>query len=128
MYSTWKRHKLVKYKKKNQGRNDRDVHLVGFYDFAVGCVIDITVASASDGALVEGHDVLRERARLVREDVLDLSELLVERGGARLGGRLGLLVKHLLVPVDEEGLGQSDDFHAVVQSDGHDIVVFEKEC
>ena len=42
--------------------------------------------------------------------------------------RLGLLVKHLLVPVDEEGLGQSDDFHAVVQSDGHDIVVFEKEC
>ena len=36
-------------------------------------------------ALVEGHDVLGEGARLVGEDVLDLTKLLVQRGCSGLG-------------------------------------------
>jgi hypothetical protein len=39
---------------------------------------------AADGATQKLHHVARERAGLVREDELDLTELLVERGGARL--------------------------------------------
>ena len=45
----------------------------------------ITVAAPMDGALVERHDVLGEGASLVREDVLYLAKLLVQRGRPRLG-------------------------------------------
>lgn len=43
-----------------------------------------TVAASSDGALLELHDVLRQSSRLVGEDVLDLTELLVQGGGSSL--------------------------------------------
>lgn len=97
-------------------------YFVGFDDFAVGGVEDVAVTIAADRTLVEGHDVLRECARLVGKDVLDLAQLLVQGSGPGLGRRLGLLVEHLLVPVDQEGLGQPDDFDADVERDGHDRV------
>ena len=53
------------------------------------------------------------RKDLIGEDVLDLAEFFVECGGASLGGRLGLVVVHLLVPVDEETLRQS--YHLPLQ-------------
>ncbi len=96
--------------------------LIGFHDFTGDGIEDVTVADATDGALIEGHDVLRQRSCFVGEDVLDLAELLVQRGGARLGRRLGLVVEHLLVPVDEEGLSQPDDLDADVERDGHNRV------
>lgn len=37
-----------------------------------------TVAAPCDAALLELHDVLRQSARLVGEDVLDLTQLLVQ--------------------------------------------------
>lgn len=37
----------------------------------------LTVSFPIDGALVEGHDVLRQGARLVAEDVFDLAQLLI---------------------------------------------------
>lgn len=43
-----------------------------------------TVAASSDGALLELHDVLCQSSRLVGEDVLDLTELLVQGGGSSL--------------------------------------------
>lgn len=95
------------------------MNLIRFDDLSVGCVKDVAIAIPSDGALVETHYVLSERARLVGEDVLDLAELFVERRGASLGGRLRLFVEHLLVPIDEEGLGKPDDLHAYVERDGH---------
>lgn len=64
-----------------------------------------------DGALVEGHDVLRQGPRLVAEDVLDLAQLLVERGGPGLGRSVALGVIHLPVPVDEEAVAQTDELH-----------------
>lgn len=70
-----------------------------------------TVAAAIDGALVEDHDVLGECARLVREDVLHLAQLLIQRGGAGLRGRPFLHAEHLLVPVDEVAVAQADDLN-----------------
>lgn len=68
-----------------------------------------TVAPAVDGALVEDHDVLGERPRLVGEDVLYLTQLLVQRGSAGLRGRPLLRTEHLLVPVDEVAVAQAND-------------------
>lgn len=77
----------------------------------------LTESSPIDGALVEGHDVLRQGACLVTEDVLDLAQLLIERGGPRLGGSVVLRVIHLPVPVDEEAVPQSDDLHTDISMD-----------
>lgn len=67
-------------------------------------------ARAIYGRNREGNRAPRRRGSdLVGEDVLDLAELFVECGGAGLGGRFGLVVVHLLVPVDEETLRQPDD-------------------
>lgn len=71
-----------------------------------------TVAAAMDGALAEDHDVLREGARLVGEDVLHLAQLLAQRGGAGLRRRAPPRAEHLLVPVDEVAVAQADDLHA----------------
>lgn len=45
-----------------------------------------TVGAPPDGALLELHDVLGQSPRLVGEDVLDLAQLLVQRGGPSLRG------------------------------------------
>lgn len=95
-------------------------HISDVKNFAGGLVDDIAVALAGDGALIEGHDVLRERSSFVGEDVLYLAELLVERGCAGPGVGVGRLEVHLLVPVDEERLDKSNDLDADVKTDGHD--------
>lgn len=77
-----------------------------------------TIAAAVDGALVEDHDVLGQGARLVREDVLHLAQLLVQGGGAGLGGRPLLHAEHLLVPVDEVAVAQADDLHTAQGTGG----------
>lgn len=66
---------------------------------------------AIDGALVEHHDVLGEGARLIREDVLHLAQLFIQSGGTGLCRRLPLHAEHLLVPVDEVAVAQTNDFH-----------------
>lgn len=53
---------------------------------------------------------------------LHLTKLFVECGGACFGWRLRPLIKHLLVPVDEERLRQSYYFDTNVQRDGYDRV------
>lgn len=99
-----------------------EFYLVGFNDLSVGGVKDVAVARSADGAFVKAHNVLRQRARLVGKDVLDLAQLLVECRRPGFGARLRLVVEHLLVPVDKERLGEPDDFDADVQRDGHDRV------
>ena len=42
----------------------------------------LTVHDAADGALVELHAVARERSGLVREDVLNLTQVLIQVGRA----------------------------------------------
>lgn len=76
----------------------------------------LTVSFPIDGALVEGHDVLRQGARLVTEDVFDLAQLLIEHGGPRLGRSVILGVIHLPVPVDIEAAPQTDDLHTDIDT------------
>ena len=70
-----------------------------------------TIDNGADAALLEGHDVLCERASLVREDVFNLSEFLVQRGGARLCRCVTFSVIHLTVPVDEVAVAQTYHLH-----------------
>lgn len=74
-------------------------------------VLNLTVTFAVDGALVEGHDILGERSCFIAEDVLDLAELLVQRGGASLSGSVVPGIVHLPVPVDVEAVPQTNDLH-----------------
>ena len=68
-----------------------------------------TVDNAVDAALLEGHDVLCERSRLVGEDVLHLAQQVVEAGASRFGGQVLGLVVHTLIPVDEDAVSQVDE-------------------
>ena len=56
---------------------------------------------------------------LVREDVVNLSELLIQSGGPCLGSDVLLLVVHGGVPVDEVGLAQPDQFNTAETGEGH---------
>lgn len=73
---------------------------------------------AIDGALVEHHDVLGEGARLIREDVLHLAQLFVQGGGTGLCRCSFLHAEHLLVPVNEVAVAQTDDFHTAEGTGG----------
>lgn len=75
---------------------------------------DVAVGATVDAALVERHNVLRQRAGFVREYVLDLAEFLVQCGGAGFRWRLGFVVEHFLVPIDEKRLNETDDLQRVV--------------
>lgn len=70
-----------------------------------------TVNCSIDGALAEDHDVLSERAGLVREDELDLTKLLIQGGGASYSCSVCLTVVHLNVPVYEETVTKPQNFH-----------------
>ena len=49
----------------------------------------------SHSASLELHDVLGQGARLVREDILDLSQLVVQIRGTGVGRRVGLFMEHV---------------------------------
>lgn len=72
----------------------------------------LTVAVPVHRALAEDHDVLGEGAGLVGKDVLHLPQLLIEGGGPGLGWRPALGTVHLLVPVDEVAVAETDHLHA----------------
>lgn len=100
--------------------NDRETHTKLIIQPMLVCLFSsgackqaemLTVGFAIDGAPVESHDVLRQGAGLVAEDVFDLAQLLVECGGPRLGRGVVLGVIHLSVPVYEEAVAQTDDLH-----------------
>lgn len=54
---------------------------------------------------------LCERSSLVGEDVLDLTEFLVESGCPRLGRRVLGRVVHVTVPVDPQTVDKPDHLH-----------------
>lgn len=62
------------------------------------------VDGAANGTLLELHDVLRQRARLVRKDVLDLAQFFVQVGRASAGRCVRGGVVHLQIIIDESGL------------------------
>lgn len=72
----------------------------------------LTVSLAVYATFLKRHDVLRQRSRLIREDVVDLPQLLVQRGGPGLCGCVLLRVIHLQVPVYKIALAQTNHFDA----------------
>lgn len=70
-----------------------------------------TVGFAIDGALVEGHDVLRQRPCLVTEDVFNLAQLLVQSSGTSFCWRVVAIVIHFSVPVDVKTVSQANNLH-----------------
>lgn len=75
-----------------------------------GLQIDnVPIRSSGNATLVERHDVLCERSRFIGENVLDLTQLLVQRRRSGLRKSFRLLIKHFLVPIDLEWLSKADD-------------------
>jgi len=74
-------------------------------------VKQISVDSAVDGASVERHHVLCQRAGLVGEDVLNLSQLFIERRRPRLRRSVGRRVVHLVVPVNPPAVSEPNHLH-----------------
>ena len=84
-------------------------------------VKQIAVDSAVDGTPVKRHHVLRKRASLVGEDVLDLPELLVQRRRPRLRRCVGRHVVHLVIPVDPPAVAESYHLHTDTHTHTHKI-------
>ncbi|GIX64755.1 uncharacterized protein BcabD6B2_41900 [Babesia caballi] len=82
--------------------------------------VPLAVGAPRHRELAEDHFVARQRARLVREEVAHLAEVLVERGGARRGVHVDLVVVHVRVRVDEERLDDACDVHGHDRADGHE--------
>lgn len=78
----------------------------------------VRVLAAHDRATPEHHLVLGERPCLVREDVLDLAQVLRDVEGSALNGHIGLFVIQVKVIVQEEDLPELHQLNGHVQGDG----------
>lgn len=70
----------------------------------------VTIDGPIDAAFLEAHNVLCQGASLVREDIFDLAELIVEAGASGFCWHVLDSVIHLQVPVDEKAVHQVDEF------------------
>lgn len=74
---------------------------------------------AHDGASAEHHLVLREGARLVGEDVVDLPEVLCDVQSSTLHAAVCLLVIQVSVINDKEDLTNLHQLNGQVEGDGY---------
>ena len=88
-----------------------------FYAF-VGRTIDRAVHRTA----LELHQVLRECASFVGQDVLHLPDLLAEVEGFAVGRRVGAGLVHFLVRVDEHGLHEIGDLQGDVERNRNHVV------
>ena len=77
--------------------------------------------------LLELHDVARQRARLVREDVFDLSQLLIDVRCLSLHLEVLVTIVHQHVEAHEAPLPQFDHFKRDEQRNWNEITVCTKE-
>lgn len=77
------------------------------------------VLGAHDGASAEHHLVLRQSAGLVREDVLDLAQVLRDVQGLALDAAVGLFVVQIDIVRDEEELADLHQLDGDVERDGN---------
>jgi hypothetical protein len=75
-----------------------------------------------DGALLELHDVLRERPGLVGKDVFDLTEVVRDTPVLGDAGGVKGFVVHVDVLCDEVGLDRLDDFDRDEERYGDDVL------
>eukprot|EP00968_Pinguiococcus_pyrenoidosus_P005105 scaffold330_cov246-Pinguiococcus_pyrenoidosus.AAC.13 len=86
-----------------------------------------SVEPARNGAAPKLHHVPRQGPRLVREDVLDHSQVSAGRGVAAERRRVRLFVVHVQIPVQEERLRGENKFDGHVEGDGNEVVVQDDE-
>lgn len=103
------------------------------YAVLLGCLLprcllstlnDITLLAVENGTCRESlelHNVLRECACLVRKDVANLSEFLIEIAGLRLGRLVLLLIIHHPVPLYKDALAKLHSFERHEQRDGDEV-------
>jgi len=85
---------------------------LGDVDRVAFVVEQISVDPAVDGTTIKGHDILCQRSCLVREDVLNLTELLIQSGRPSLRRGVSRSIVHLVIPVDPPAVTEPDHLHA----------------
>lgn len=73
--------------------------------------VRLTISISVDGALVEGHDVLSEGSSLVAENILHLTQLLIQRRTPSLSCCVTTTAEHPPVPVNEVTVTQPNHFN-----------------
>ena len=69
---------------------------------------------------------LSQSSRFVRENVLDLAQVIGQIPASGEGSRICFVVPNFLVEVDEYGLTSPHDFDGYVQRDGNDVLEGDK--
>ena len=90
-------------------------------NFLEYCFIVGTKLAHSNGKLLELHDVLREGARLVTEDVVDHAQFLVEAWWLDFAGQVPLFIQHLHILHHEVSLDEVDHLQRHEKWNGHEV-------
>jgi hypothetical protein len=77
----------------------------------------VTIFAAHDGATPEHHLVLCQGPCLVREDVLDLAQVLCDVEGSTLNGQISFFIVQVKVTVQEEYLPELYQLNGHIQGD-----------
>mmetsp|Transcript_39586 Transcript_39586/g.102482 ORF Transcript_39586/g.102482 Transcript_39586/m.102482 type:complete len:408 (-) Transcript_39586:320-1543(-) len=83
--------------------------------------VEGAVHLAADRDLFQLHDVLSQRARLVREDVGHLPEFVPQVRGPGVRRHIRFVIVHVQVALDEVGLREVAHLHRGVERDGHEV-------
>lgn len=81
-------------------KNIWKTHISLIDNFPSGWINYITKCTSIDAAFVKCHYVLCERARFVREYILYLAELLIQRCRTGFGWGFRFCMIHLLIPIN----------------------------
>ena len=70
----------------------------------------VTIDGPIDAAFLEAHNILCQGASLVREDIFNLAELIIEAGASGFCWNVLDSVIHFQIPVDKKAVHQIDEF------------------
>ena len=74
-----------------------------------------TVGELADAHLFELHEIARERASLIREDIVDLTQLFIEVTRLHLRGQCLIDVIDFCIPLNELSLEKFHHLHSHYQ-------------
>ena len=77
----------------------------------------VRIFAAHDSATPKHHLVLSQRPRLVREDILDLAQVLSDVEGSTLDGQISLFIVQVKVILQEEDLPKLHQLNGYIQGD-----------
>lgn len=77
----------------------------------------VRILAAHDSATPKDHLVLSQCPRLVREDILDLAQVLSDVEGSTLNGQIGLFIIQVKVIMQEEDLPKLHQLNGHIEGD-----------